>query len=145
MKVNKLKKEELEVMSYNDIANLLLSEESKQNTMVLFKKIVDLLELSTSAYESKIGDFYTAMSNDKRFIMLDDGTWDLRKNHKSSISLDSDFDDYDDDDSDELYDDYDSSFEEDNYDDEQDDNISDVAEEYKNLVIVDEEDLENGQ
>ena len=85
MKVNKLKKEELEVMSYNDIANLLLNEESKQNTAVLFKKIVDLLELSTSTYESKIGDFYTSMSNDKRFIMLDDGTWDLRKNHKSSV------------------------------------------------------------
>lgn len=146
MKVNKLKKEELEVMSYNDIANLLLNEESKQNTAVLFKKIVDLLELSTSTYESKIGDFYTAMSNDKRFIMLDDGTWDLRKNHKSSVSLDNDLDDYDDDASDELYDDYESSFEEDNYDDnDQDDDISDVTEEYKNLVIVDEEDLENEQ
>ena len=70
MKVNKLSKEELEVMSYNDIADLLLNEESNLNTAVLFKKIVDLLELSSSTYESKIGDFYTSMSNDKRFILL---------------------------------------------------------------------------
>ena len=40
MKVNKLSKEELEVMSYNDIADLLLNEESNLNTAVLFKKIV---------------------------------------------------------------------------------------------------------
>ena len=93
MKVNKLSKEELEVMSYNDIANLLLNEESNLNTAVLFKKIVDLLELSSSTYENKIGDFYTSMSNDKRFILLEDGTWDLRKNHKSNVVLDDDLDD----------------------------------------------------
>ena len=125
MKVNKLSKEELEVMSYNDIANLLLNEESNLNTAVLFKKIVDLLELSSSTYENKIGDFYTSMSNDKRFILLEDGTWDLRKNHKSNVVLDDDLDDYD--------------------DEEQDDDISDITEDYKNLVIVDEEDLDSEQ
>ena len=133
MKVNKLSKEELEVMSYNDIADLLLNEESHLNTAVLFKKIVDLLELSSSTYESKIGDFYTSMSNDKRFILLEDGTWDLRKNHKSNVVLDDDLDDYE-------------SYEEsDVFDEEPDDDISDITEDYKNLVIVDEEDLDNEQ
>ena len=136
MKVNKLSKEELEVMSYNDIADLLLNEESNLNTAVLFKKIVDLLELSSSTYESKIGDFYTSMSNDKRFILLEDGTWDLRKNHKSNVLLDEDFD---------LYDDYESYEEDDVFDEETDDDISDITEDYKNLVIVDEEDLDNEQ
>ena len=145
MKVNKLSKEELEVMSYNDIADLLLNEESNLNTAVLFKKIVDLLELSSSTYESKIGDFYTSMSNDKRFILLEDGTWDLRKNHKSNVLLDEDFDLYDDEDSDDLYDDYESYEEDDVFDEETDDDISDITEDYKNLVIVDEEDLDNEQ
>ena len=145
MKVNKLSKEELEVMSYNDIADLLLNEESNLNTAVLFKKIVDLLELSSSTYESKNGDFYTSMSNDKRFILLEDGTWDLRKNHKSNVLLDEDFDLYDDEDSDDLYDDYESYEEDDVFDEETDDDISDITEDYKNLVIVDEEDLDNEQ
>ena len=145
MKVNKLSKEELEVMSYNDIADLLLNEESNLNTAVLFKKIVDLLELSSSTYESKIGDFYTSMSNDKRFILLEDGTWDLRKNHKSNVLLDEDYDLYDDEDSDDLYDDYESYEEDDVFDEETDDDISDITEDYKNLVIVDEEDLDNEQ
>ena len=134
-----------EVMSYNDIADLLLNEESHLNTAVLFKKIVDLLELSSSTYESKIGDFYTSMSNDKRFILLEDGTWDLRKNHKSNVLLDDDLDDYDDEESDDLYDDYESYEESDVFDEEPDDDISDITEDYKNLVIVDEEDLDNEQ
>ena len=145
MKVNKLSKEELEVMSYNDIANLLLNEESNLNTAVLFKKIVDLLELSSSTYENKIGDFYTSMSNDKRFILLEDGTWDLRESHKSNVVLDDDLDDYDDEEPDDLYDDYESYEEENVFDEEQDDDISDITEDYKNLVIVDEEDLDSEQ
>ena len=136
MKVNKLSKEELEVMSYNDIANLLLNEESNLNTAVLFKKIVDLLELSSSTYENKIGDF---------FILLEDGTWGLRKNHKSNVVLDDDLDDYDDEEPDDLYDDYESYEEENVFDEEQDDDISDITEDYKNLVIVDEEDLDSEQ
>lgn len=145
MKVNKLSKEELEVMSYNDIANLMLNEEGKLNTAVLFKKIIDLLELSNSTYESKIGDFYTSMSNDKRFILLEDGSWDLRKNHKSNVVLDDELDDYDDEEQDDLYDDYDSYEEDDLNDLESDDDISDITEDYKNLVIVDEEDLDSEQ
>lgn len=145
MKINKLSKEELEVMSYNDIADLLLNEEGNLNTAILFKKIVDLLELSNSTYENKIGDFYTSMSNDKRFILLDDGSWDLRKNHKSNVVLDDELDDYDDEEQDDLYDDYESYEEDDLGDLESDDDIADITEDYKNLVIVDEEDLDSEQ
>ena len=88
------------------------------------------------------------MSNDKRFIMLEDGTWDLRVNHKSNVNLEDDFEEYDDEEQEDLYDDYDmyeSEEEEDVFDEDTDDDISDVTEEYKNLVIVDEEDLNNEQ
>ena len=49
----KLVKEELELMSYNDIAHILLKEESGQTTLDLFKKIVEMLELPEKVLESK--------------------------------------------------------------------------------------------
>ena len=50
---------------------------------VLFKKIIKLLELPESSFDEKIGDYYTSLATDKRFIMLEDGTWDLRSRHTS--------------------------------------------------------------
>lgn len=138
----KLKKEELELMSYNDIAQILLKEKPKQNTMELFSKIVEMLELPKKTVENKIGEFYTALTNDKRFILLDDGTWDQRQNHKATNNVSEDdvedfeeeTEDYDDE---EVIEKEDEMFD----NDDQDDDISDITEEYKNLVIVDEEDL----
>ena len=140
----KLVKEELELMSYNDIAHILLKEESGQTTLDLFKKIVEMLELPEKVLESKIGEFYTALTNDKRFLLLEDGKWDLKVNHKSqNIAVEDDLDDYEE----IIEDDYDDmleseEIEEDDYSDDQDDDIADVTEEYKNLLIVDEEELE---
>ena len=44
MKVDKMKKEDLELMSYNDIANLILEERKKKTTEELFKKICILID-----------------------------------------------------------------------------------------------------
>ena len=142
----KLTKEDLELMSYNDIANILLKEEAQKSTLDLFTKIVEMLELPKSVLENKIGEFYTALTNDKRFIMMEDGTWDLRVNHKSSnLAIEEDIEDYDDeteDDYEDVIPEEDEEENEDLYGDEAADDISDVTEEYKNLVIVDEEELE---
>lgn len=137
----KLTKEELELMSYNDIANILLKENKEQSTLEIFTKIVEMLELPKSVLENKIGEFYTALTNDKRFILLENGNWDLRQNHKvENITLEDDLEDYD-----EELEDYDDieveKDPEEEFTEEQDDNITDVTEEYKNLVIVDEEEL----
>lgn len=138
---NKIKKEELELMSYNDIAHLILKDKPKQTTLNIFKKIVKMLGLSESVLENKIGEFYTALTNDKRFILLDDGKWDLKENHKTvSLTTDDDLEDFDEDGED--YDDEQPESEEDDMYEETDDDVSDVTEEYKNLVIVDEEDLD---
>lgn len=89
MKINKMAKEELELLSYMDVAKLIIKEEKKPlNTPTIFKKICELLELSDEEYEEKIGDFYTSLTTDKRFIFLEDGTWDLKDNHKVKIVLD---------------------------------------------------------
>lgn len=138
----KLNKEELELMSYNDIANILLKENTKQSTLDLFTKIVEMLELPKQTLENKIGEFYTALTNDKRFLMLEDGKWDLRTNHKAqNLTIEEDLEDYDD-----IEEDYDDiveeNEEEDIYAEDIDEDIASAREEYKNLVIVDEEELE---
>ncbi len=139
----KLKKEELETMSYNDIAHILLTEKNKQTTLELFTKIVEMLELPKKVLELKIGEFYTSLTNDKRFILLDDGNWDLKENHKTeNLTVEDDLEDYDEETSEDYDDviDYEDEIEDDYSDDDNSDN--EVAEEYKNLVIVDEEELD---
>lgn len=137
----KLKKAELELMSYNDIANLLLNKETGKTTLDLFTEITELLELPKQTIDNKIGEFYTALTNDKRFILTENGKWDLRKNHKSkNLTIEEDLEDYDEDIEDYEEEEAENEENEDLYSD--DDDTPDVAEEYKNLVIVDEEDLD---
>ena len=94
MKLNDLTKAELEAMSYDDIAYLILSEEKKETKITdLFKKVCDLLGLSQAEYEAKITDFFQVLSTDQRFVMVDKGYWDLKSNHKANIIMDND-DDY---------------------------------------------------
>lgn len=137
--IAKYTKEELELLSYKDITNLILNENSPMNTADLFKMICNLLELSDKDYELKIGDYYTSLTTDKRFIMLEDGCWDLRDRHKSDkiVKIEDEEDDEDDEEDDEGESDdvsYDSTKSTDDYDDTED--------ELKDLVIIDEDELE---
>lgn len=94
MKLNKMKKEDLEVLSYTDLTEIILKENKKaMKTPDIFKKICSLLELTDEDYSNKIGDFYTSMTTDKRFILLDNAEWDLRDKHKIEINLDLDDED----------------------------------------------------
>ena len=94
MELKNMTKEELETLSYTDVAFLILKENKKSmNTPTVFKKICDLLEFTDEQYESNIGDFYTSLTTDKRFILLDDAKWDLRDNHSVKISFDEDDED----------------------------------------------------
>ena len=141
-----LKKENIENLSYKDIANLILEKEKNgMNTLDLFTKIVNLLELPSSTIEEKIAEFYTNLAIDKRFILLD-GIWDLRKRHTSDkIIVDETEEDEDTeieenrDEMDTIEDEYDDEYTDDasidsDYDDSDDDDLSD-------LVVIDEEDL----
>ncbi len=141
MNIKKMSKEELETLSYNDIAYLILKEEKEQSTLDLFKQVVETLGLPEKTIENKIGDFYTSLTTDKRFILLEDGNWDLRTNHKSTnIIIEDDDEEYEEETEDE---DYDDEIEEDEFDDGYNDDLEEdsTVDEYKNLVIVDEEDL----
>jgi len=137
--IDSYKKEELELLSYKDITKIILDKTPGLNTAELFTKIKELLGFTKKQYEDKIGDYYTSLATDKNFIMLDDGTWDLSKRHKSKkLSLDEEDDDDDleeievvEEDEDDEY----NNIDEDNYDDDEDDDI-------KDLVIIDEDELD---
>ena len=140
----KIPKEELELMSNKDIAALIL-ENSKRtiNTADLYKKIMKLLNLPESSFESKIADFYTSLSTDKRFILLANGKWDLRNKHTSDkvvkVANEEDEEDEEDDEPTTQAD----EIEEDNYDDTDDEDYDDETnEELKDLVVIDEDELE---
>lgn len=147
MSLKTMKKDELELMSNKDIAYLILEESKRKlNTADIFKKIIKLLELPESTFEKKIADFYTALSTDKRFILLDNGKWDLRSNHTSDKVIkvsDEDDEENEDEESEENEELEEDELEEDSYDDTDDtDYDDDTNEELKDLVVIDEDELE---
>lgn len=151
MSIRKKDKLDLELMSYTDIAYEIIKEDKKQyNTPNLFKEVCKLLELSEDEFESKIGDFFTALSTDQRFILIDSVNWDLKENHVVKVVVDDgeeDITDEVDEDSeeseDEIDDDSDNDIEEDIEDDYSDDDMDDVTDDdLEDLTIMDEDDLE---
>ena len=145
MSLKSMKKEELELLSNKDIAYMIIEEAKKKyNTADLFKKIIKLLGLPESEFDKKIADFYTALSTDKRFILLDNGKWDLRSNHTSDKVLkvtDEDDDEEEEEETDEP--EMEDEIEEDNFDDtDESDYDDDTNEELKDLVVIDEDELE---
>ena len=94
MKLKDKSKEELEVLSYTDLTELILKENKKpMSTKDIFATICELLELTDEEFTSKIGDFYTSLTTDKRFILLENAMWDLKDKHKVEIVLDEDDED----------------------------------------------------
>ena len=82
MNLKDMTKEEIEALSYTDLTCILLTENKKpMSTAEIFKKICEILGYSDAEYSEKIGDYYTSLTIDKRFVLLDDAKWDLRKNH----------------------------------------------------------------
>ena len=140
MKLKDLSKEELESMSYDEIAYKIFEEENKKMKLPdLFKKICKLLELDESEYENRIADFFQLISRDQRFTMLDKGYWDLKEKYKANIIMDND----DEEEIEESEDDLDIN-EDDSYNYDEDNEDDDVEEDdLKDLVIIsDDEDDE---
>lgn len=89
MSLSKMSKEELELLSYTDIAKLYLEEnKTTLNTADLFKEVCKLLSLSESEYSEKITDFFQSLTTSKDFILLNDGKWDLKSKHSVKVAMD---------------------------------------------------------
>lgn len=141
----KLTQEEIDAMSYDDVAYLILeSSKKKIKIQELFKGVIKIMKLPEEEFTNGIADFFELLITDKRFIMLENGYWDLKINHNTKVMLD------DEDEDEEI----DLNFEEDldtedeeedtevNYD-EDDSPDEDEDDGLEDLIVLDEEDQEN--
>lgn len=140
MKIKDLNKEDLENMSYDDLAYMILKEAgSKMKINDLFKKVCEILNLSDTVFETQIADFFELISTEKRFLMLENGYWDLRENHSQKVVIDDDEEEegFVDKDDDEEEEENEEIFDEDSDDD-------DIMEDdLKDLAVIDPDDEEN--
>lgn len=138
--IKKYKKEELELLSNKDIAELLITENGPSTTADLYKEIIKLLELPSSTFDKHIGDFFTALTNDKRFKLLADGNWDLTIKHASEkLEIEEDEDEESEEkEEDEIIEEDEDEENYDSTDDEDDDGDDDLMD----LVVLDEDEME---
>ena len=143
MNLENMKKEDLELLSFTDLTEMILKDSKKSmNTPNIFKKICSLLELSDEDYQSKIGDYYTSLTTDKRFVHLDNAEWDLRDRHKVEIiNYDEDEDDEESEDIDEENEDEELEENEENIDDDILDDESLDDDDLDDLSIIDDEEM----
>lgn len=139
MKLKSISEEQIETMSYDDIAYVILKEKGKKMKLLdLFNEVIDQLKLNKEEAENHLADFFSLLSTEKRFIQLEGGYWDLRENHTAKIEL-TDLDD-EEDLPDEIEEERNEEIEEDMYIDETKESDDDEAEdEYKDLVVIDDE------
>ena len=141
MKLKDLTKAELEAMSYDDIAELILKETNRQMKInELFKEVCNLLELSENEFMDKLPAFFDVLSTDQRFLMLENGLWDLKTKHSVKVVVDSD-DEEDVEEDIDLEDLEEEPEEEEDIfsDDGDDDDLTDDDDDLKDLVIIDED------
>ncbi len=140
MKIKDLNKEDLENMSYDDLAYMILKEAgSKMKINDLFKKVCEILNLSDTVFETQIADFFELISTEKRFLMLENGYWDLRENHSQKVVID------DDEEEEVFVDKNDDEEEEENEEifDEDSDDDDIMEDDLKDLAVIDPDDEEN--
>lgn len=145
MKLNKIPKTELELLSYTEIAKMYLEEnKTTKNTADLFKEVCNLLELSDEEYVDKIADFFESLTTSKEFILLEDGTWDLKSNHKVKVVIEDIEDESSEEETEESEEDTETDAEDGEIDLIDDDNFldDDSDDDLADLTIVEDEDLE---
>ncbi len=144
MNVRQMPLEDLELLSYTDIAYELLKLDKKsKKTNDLFKEVCNLLQISEDNMLDMIGDFYTTLTTDKRFILLDTAEWDLRDAHSVKTIIDDEEDEEADDEEEETEEEPEETEDEavtDNIEDfdDQDDDMDDL----EDLAIVSEEEMD---
>lgn len=147
MKLKDMNLEELELLSYTDLTYMILKEEKKtMNTPTIFRKICELLGLSEEDFSEKIGDYYTSLTIDKRFLMLESGEWDVRDNHVVDISLEEEDEEATSDEEEmEEIDDIEEENEENIDSVIDDDDLDDVDDDIEDLAVLDEEEMEDDE
>ena len=133
MNLKDMSKEELELMSYDDLAYLILQDANKKMKInELFQSVCNILHLNDREFEEKIADFFEILTTDKRFIMLTDGFWDLKDKHSEKVVIDEDDDEVFVEETEEELEEENDSF----YDEEEEESDDD---DLKDLDVIDED------
>lgn len=139
MKLKSISEEEVETMSYDDIAYVILKEKGKKMKLLdLFNEVIDQLKLNKEEAENHLADFFSLLSTEKRFIQLDKGFWDLRENHTSKVEL-SDIEEDDEEDEIEVEEEQTPEEDEMYIDETKESDDDEVEDEYKDLVVIDDD------
>lgn len=141
MKLSEIPKDELELMGYDDIALLVLQESGKKMKLNdIFKKVCNLLELPDSILEEHLVDFFELMSTNKKFIMLENGYWDLQTRHKLDVVIEEDDEEEEISDEEEIEE---ENEEEDIFYDNEDETEDVEEDDLADLVVIDSDDDSN--
>lgn len=139
MKLKSISEEEIETMSYDDIAYVILKEKGKKMKLLdLFNEVIDQLKLNKEEAENHLADFFSLLSTEKRFIQLDKGFWDLRENHTSKVEL-SEIEEDDEEDEIEVEEEQTPEEDEMYIDETKESDDDEVEDEYKDLVVIDDD------
>ena len=141
MNLKDIPKEELESMSYDEIAYLVLEKNGKKMKLLdLFKKVCKVLDLPEETVEERIADFFELLSINKKFVLLPNGYWDLSTNHVQDMVVEDEEDtevELEEDTEDTLEDE--ENEEDDIFYDTDLDDSDDDDDDLKDLVIIDDE------
>lgn len=142
MKLKDISKEELEMMGYAELAEIVLNESKKKMKIAdIFKKICKALGLTDAEYEDRISEFFEIVSTNKLFTILPQGYCDLKTRHNTKVIIDEDEEeivvDEDMDTEDTEEDEEEDIF----YDDTEDDDVAD--DDLQDFVVVDEDEEVN--
>lgn len=142
MKLKDISKEELEMMGYAELAEIVLNESKKKMKIAdIFKKICKALGLTDAEYEDRISEFFEIVSTNKLFTILPQGYCDLKTRHNTKVIIDEDEEEI------VVDEDMDSEDTEENeeedifYDDTEDDDVAD--DDLQDFVVVDEDEEVN--
>lgn len=143
MKLKDISREELEMMGYAELAEIVLNESKKKMKIAdIFKKICKALGLTDAEYEDRISEFFEIVSTNKLFTILPQGYCDLKTRHNTKVIMDDDEEEIvvdEEVENDEVEDEEET--EDIFYDDTEDDDIPD--DDLQDFVVVDEDEEVN--
>lgn len=138
MKLKDISREELEMMGYAELAEIILNENKKKMKIVdIFKKICNVLGLTEKEFENNISEFFEIVSTNKLFTILPEGYCDLKTRHNTKVVIDEDDEDVVIEEE-QVEDDEEKCEDEDIfYDDTEDDDVAD--DDLQDFVVIDED------
>ena len=142
MKLKDISREELEMMGYAELEEIVLNDKKKKMKIAdIFKEICKALGLTDQEYEDRIAEFFEVVSTNKLFTILPQGYCDLNKRHNTKVVIDDEEDlqldeeieseeEIETEEEDEIF-----------YDENEDDDVAD--DDLQDFVVVDEDEEAN--